>query len=143
MDQLLSFLKEFDIANALPETAVFTTQLRWTMAILMLIGPLLLIGLGAWYYFLPRTRINDPLGFQGLQRIEDKKTWLFAQRLAGLGYGILGIALFVVFGVLCLFFIAMTTDVIAVCTFVCVMIELLLTLAVWIGIQILTAKNSN
>ena len=108
------------------------------MAILVLIGPLLLIGLGAWYHFLPRTKINDPLGFQGLRRIEDKKTWMYAQRLAGLGYGILGIALFVVFGVLCLFFIAMTPDVIATCTFVCVIIELLLTLAVWLGVQFLT-----
>lgn len=142
MDQLLSFFKEFDIANFLPESEAFFSSLRADMALIVLIGPLLLLVLGAWYYFLPRPQAGDALGFRGLRKIEDTKTWLHAQKLAGLGYGILGLALFVIFGVLCLFFGAMSPDTVATCGFICVIIELILTLIVWIGIQIMIQKES-
>ena len=142
MDQLLSFFKEFDIVNFLPESEAFLGSLRTNVALIVLIGPILLLAVGAWYYFLPRTQVGDPLGFRGLRKIEDTKTWLYAQKLAGLGYGIVGAALFVVFGILCLFFGAMAPDAVATCAFICVIIELILTLIVWIGVQFLIQKNT-
>ena len=141
MDRLLSLFKDFDIANVLPEADVFLRQMRLNLALILLIGPILLLLLGAWYYFLPRQEVGDPLGFRGLFRISGQKAWLQAQRLAGLGYGILGAALFVVFGIMSLFFGAMLPDAIANTVFVCVIIELILTLIVWIGIQLLSRKK--
>lgn len=141
MDSLLSFFKEFDIANLMPEADVYLRQLRLDLALILLIGPILLLLLGAWYYFLPRQEVGDSLGFRGLFRISDQKTWLQAQKLAGLGYGILGAALLVVFGIMSLFFGAMAPDAIANTVLVCVIIELILTLIVWIGIQLLSRNK--
>lgn len=141
MDQLLSFLKEFDIANLLPEAEVFLDQFRLNMALITLLGPVLLIGLGAWYFFCPREQVGDPLGFRGLIPIREQSAWLYSQRLAGIGYGLVGIATTVVFGILCLFFGAMAPMTVATCAFVCVIIELLLTLTVWLGVPFLTRKE--
>lgn len=142
MDQLLSLLKEFDIANFLPKAETFVDQLRLDLALLVLICPLLLLALGAWYYFLPREKVDDPLGFRGLRKVRSKQAWQYSQRIAGMGYGILGIAMVVVFGILCLFFGAMSPTSAATCAFVCVIIELILTLIVWVGIQVLTWNRS-
>lgn len=141
MDQLLSFFKEFDIANLMPEADAFVSQLRGDLALIVLLGPILLLLLGAWYFFLPRQEVGDSLGFRGILPIKDEKTWRQAQRIAGLGYGVLGAALLVVFGVLCLFFGAMAPETVASCAFICVIVELILTLIVWIGIQALSRKK--
>lgn len=142
MDKLLSLLKNFEMTDLLPEADVFLGQLRLWMALLVLLGPVLMIGIGAWFYFFPRTRVGDNLGFQGLSPITEKPAWDYAQKMAGMGYGIAGIALLAVFGVLCLFFGLMSPDAMATCTIICVIIELLLTLAVWLGVQFLTRTKS-
>jgi multidrug transporter EmrE-like cation transporter len=46
MDSLLSFFKEFDIANLMPEADVYLRQLRLDLALILLIGPILLLLLG-------------------------------------------------------------------------------------------------
>jgi len=142
MDQLLSFFKEFDMVNFLPEMEAFLRSLRWNIALIVLIGPILLLVVGAWYYFLPRSQVNDPMGFRGFRKINNSKTWFYAQKVAGMGFGILGLALFVLFGVLSLFFGVMSPDTVATCAFICVIIELILTLLVWVSIQLQIQKRN-
>ena len=47
MSNLFSFLKEFDMSAILPEMSKFESQLAWWMRIILVIGPLVMVFLGA------------------------------------------------------------------------------------------------
>lgn len=141
MDELLSLLKEFDIVNLLPAADQFMGQLRLLFGLAVMAGPLTLLGLGLWYYFAPPGEANHRAGFRTYHSMGSVAAWRYAQKLAGIGYGGLGAVLTVIMGILCLFYGLMGIGTVATCALVCVILQLLLTLTVWIGIQVLVYRE--
>ena len=93
MKDILSLLQDFDVANFLPEPDKFLKNLEGFMRLLVLAGPLVLLVLGAWYYFAPPKEANHSVGFRTYWGMGSVEAWRFAQKLAGLGYGVLGAVL--------------------------------------------------
>lgn len=141
MDDILSLLQDFDVANFLPEPDKFLKDLEGIMRLIVLAGPLVLLVLGAWYYFAPPKEANHSVGFRTYWGMGSVEAWRFSQRLAGLGYGVLGAVLTVVMLLVSFTFRGENAFVMANVAMVCVVIELILVLLVWVVLQMLIYKT--
>ena len=132
MSDILSFFQDFDFAKLLPEPEKFMNSLEGWIRFFVLLGPLVLLGLGIWYYYYPPKEANYRAGFRTYFGMGSVEAWLFAQKLAGKAYLILGGVLSAVMLVISLFFSgknAMATIIVAL---ICVIVELALVVAVWV-----------
>lgn len=139
MDKILSFF-QMDIAEMLPEMESFLSDLEGTVRLIVLLGPLILLALGAWYYFIPPKEANHRAGFRTYFTMGSVEAWRFAQKLAGMGYMVLGGALTVIMGIISIFFNGKAALAMINTALVCVIIELILVLVVWIGVHILVLR---
>lgn len=104
MEELKSAADGFDIAALIPELGDLLDLLVPLMRLLVLAGPIALLGLGVYYFFFAPKEANHRCGYRfhyGMARVG---VWRFTQRLAGLVYGPLGLVLTVVMGIICAFF---------------------------------------
>lgn len=137
MDDILSLLQDFDVANFLPAPEQFLRSLEGWTRFFVLLGPLLLAALGACYYFAPPKEANHSFGFRTYWGMGSVQAWLFAQRLAGMGYMAVGGALTVLMGLISITFRGAKALSMINTALVCVLIELLIVLALWIGLNML------
>ncbi len=137
MDAIFSFLQDFDVANLLPEAEQFLRELEGWTRFGVLLGPLLLVALGAFYYFAPPREANHAFGFRTYWGMGSVQAWLFAQKLAGMGYMAVGGALTILMGLISLSFRGHAALSMINTALVCVLIELLGTLALWVCLNIL------
>ena len=92
---------ELDLGALIPSVDTLLGKLDLLMRILVMAGPLCLFGFGLFYFLFPPKEANYKAGYRfryGMSRIE---VWQFMQRLAGMVYGILGLVLTVVMGIIC------------------------------------------
>ena len=135
MDKIMSLLKEFDIAGMLPEMGKFLGTITVFLRLILLAGPVLMVGLGVIYFFFPPKEANYTLGYRTRWSMSSVEVWTYAQRIAGLVYmclgGLLTIAMIVVE-------IAMTKEVLGMLmtALICVVIQIGLAIAAWIVIEI-------
>ena len=139
MDALLSLLEGFDLNNFIPP---LDTVMGWVLLIArlaVLIGPLLLLGFGLWYYLRPPKEANYSIGFRAVYGMGSVTAWQYTQRLAGLIWGALGIVLTVVMLIISLTYSseALADAVWSAC--VCLIVELALVLISVIAINVIVA----
>ena len=137
MDDILSLLQDFDVANFLPEPDQFLKDLEGWTRFFVLLGPLVLVALGACYYFAPPKEANHAFGFRTYWGMGSVQAWLFAQKLAGMGYMAVGSALTVLMGLISISFRGHAAFSMITTAVICVFIELLIVLALWIILNIL------
>nr|MBQ8245423.1 SdpI family protein [Oscillospiraceae bacterium] len=141
MSELLSLLKEFDIAKLLPDMSTFVGQLAAWMRLCLLLGPLVIAGLGAVYYFIPPKEANHALGYRSKWSMSSVEVWQYAQRIAGMIYMVLGGGLFVVMLVMALIIGIMQPVSMAVTVFICVLIQVLLIIGAHFVVEKLLRKH--
>lgn len=135
MDGIISFLKNFDIANLVPEMGKFLGSIKFWMVALSMLGPLLMLALGLMYYHKPPKEANYSWGFRTYFTMGSVEVWQFTQAVAGKCWIILGgfmAAAALVMGVILCFFNA---EVVVVYAAIIVAIELVLVIASWIWIN--------
>ena len=140
MDDILSLLQDFDVANFLPAPDKFLNNLEGWVRLLILAGPLVMLVLGAWYYFAPPKEANHAAGFRTYYSMGSVKAWLFAQKLAGMTYMALGGALTVVMLIVSLFFNGEKAMAMITAALICVILEVILIGAAWAVLNILIMK---
>ena len=92
---------ELDLGALIPSVDTLLGKLDLLMRILVMAGPLCLFGFGLFFFLFPPKEANYKAGYRfhyGMSRIQ---VWQFMQRLAGMVYGILGLVLTVVMGIIC------------------------------------------
>lgn len=141
MSELLSLLKEFDMAKLMPDMSTFLGQLAFWLRLCLLAGPLVLSGLGAVYYFIPPKEANHALGFRSRWSMSSVQVWQYAQRLAGMIYMILGGTLFVVMLVMALIIGAMEPVGMAITVLVCVIVQMALVIGAHVVIESMLRKH--
>ena len=141
MDAIFDLLKEFDIANSLPEMPEYIRQLAGWMRFLLLLGPLVMAGMGAWFYFAPAKEPNHSLGFRTKWSMASLAAWRYAQRQSGMIYMILGGCLAVITLVLSLLFGLMSPLAMAVITLLCVIAETVLAVGAYLLVEKLLRKH--
>lgn len=140
MSDILSFFQDFDFAKLLPEPGDFMNSLEGWTRFFVLLGPLVLLGLGIWYYYCPPKEANYRAGFRTYFGMGSVEAWMFAQKLAGKAYLILGGVLTAVMLVISLFFSGKNAMATMITALICVIVELLLVIAVWVLIYMLVYR---
>ena len=96
MDKLLSLFDNFDLTKILPDLQKLFSDIRTWAGLLVLIGPLVLLGVGLYYMFFTPREANHRTGFRTPFGMGSVSAWRFSQRIAGLVYAGLGLVLLVV-----------------------------------------------
>ena len=139
MDKILSLFQQ-DIGELLPDMDSFLSGFAGFVRLALLAGPVILLVLGLWYTFLPPKEANHRAGFRTYITMGSIQVWRFAQKLAGIIYMVLGGILTVVMFIVSLFFsnenpVAMITT-----ALICVIIQLILVVLVWLLINALVFR---
>ncbi len=141
MSDILSVLQDFDLGNFLPEPEKFMNSLEGWVRFFVLLGPLLLLGLGLWYYYFPPKEANFKAGFRTYFGMGSVEAWRFAQHIAGRAYMFLGGGLTVLMFLISLFFNGKKAMGMIITALICVIVELLLVIAVWVLIYMLVYRT--
>lgn len=135
MEEIFALLDGFDLNNFIPELDTVLGQVELIVRICVLAVPLVVLALGLWYYFLPPKEANHYVGFRTFWGMSSVGAWRFAQRLAGIVWGALGLVLAVVMFFISLGFRGMDVMDMVWTGFVCVIWQLVLVLISYIGIN--------
>lgn len=104
MEKITAFFDGIDLAKLVPEMDTLLGKIQTATSLALIIGPILMLILGLWYYFLPPKEANHRAGFRTWFGMGSVEAWLFTQRLAGLVWGGLGLVLTIIMGIICLSF---------------------------------------
>ncbi len=96
-----SLLSDFDPAALIPELDAILGSLEPILRVLVLAGPLSLLGLGMWYLLAPTQEANYSVGYRFYWGMSSVESWGFSQKLAGVVWSILGFMLTIIMSFIC------------------------------------------
>ena len=104
--------------------------------LLVLIGPLLLLGFGIFYTFFAPKEANHSLGYRFFYAMSRVKVWQHAQRLAGITYTALGGLLLIIMGLISLSFDSLVAPDLVWLAVKCLIWEVVLTIIATLAVNI-------
>ncbi len=137
---IITKLFEIDFTAFVPELPVFLGLVRGLLVLAVLAGPISMVVLGGLYLFKPTPEANYRFGFRTYFGMGSVEAWQFSQRMAGLVFGALGIALTVIMLIVMLFFIGKNLQQIAAICLVVLIIQAVLILAARLVVAFLARK---
>lgn len=132
---------ELNLGALVPSIGTVVGLIEFVLWLLVLAGPLMLLGFGLLYRYRPPAEANYSLGYRFWWGMASLEAWRYTQRLAGIIWTILGGALTVIMLVVCIILQCNDTMTLAIGAAICVGIELLLTAAACITINVLVMKK--
>lgn len=138
--ELISKLFDMDLSKLVPKLPAFLGFMHTLLALAVLIGPILLVVLGALYLFKPAPEANFKYGFRTYFGMGSIEAWQFSQKIAGLIFGALGALLLIIMFIVVLTFIKKDLFQIAGTAIVCLIWEAVLTLAARLAASFLCWK---
>ncbi len=136
MDKLTGLLNDFEIANILPNLESFSGKIVFLLRLCVMAGPLILLGLGLWYLFLPPQEANYRAGFRTLWGMGSVAAWHFVQRIAGLSFTALGFLLSAIMAIICSRYRKIDLLAAAESAFRCLLWEVILIIICTVAIQV-------
>ena len=130
-------LFDLDLAKFVPEMSAFLGGLRALLVLAILIGPVLLVTLGAMYLLRPAPEANFKYGFRTYFGMGSVEAWRFSQKIAGLAFGALGIVLLLIMFIVVLTFFKKDLFQIANTAIVCLIWQAILSLIARLVVAIL------
>jgi hypothetical protein len=130
-------LFDLDLAKFVPEMPAFLGGLRALLVLAILIGPILLVTLGAMYLLKPAPEANFKYGFRTYFGMGSIEAWRFSQKIGGLAFGGLGAVLLLVMFIVVLTFFKKDLFQIANTAIVCLIWQAALALIARITVGIL------
>lgn len=147
MEAITAFMESFDISKLLPELGKFISDLRFWAGLFMLIGPMIMLLLGLWYFFLPTKEANHHVGFRAYFGMGSPEAWCYAQKRAGLFFMIGGGALAVVSLVFVIILGGAEPMKMATTALILLMVQAIAAFGLWVALQIMLMtkfdKNGN
>lgn len=110
LKELLSGLSGSDPSALLPNLAELFEKLDGLLRILVLAGPACLLVMGLIYFFLSPREANHILGYRFYWGMSSVSAWRFTQKLAGIVWTVLGLAMGIVMYIRCAGFAGMTQE---------------------------------
>lgn len=120
----------------IPKLNTLLSDIRLWMGLLLYVGPVLLLGIGLFCFFLSPKEANHRLGYPSIYGMGSVPAWRFSQKLGGLVLGGLGLLLLIVSIIVSIVISgdplndAMTT------VYVILIIQASMTLAAYIGVEV-------
>ena len=126
MDEFKSLLEGFDPMALVPDLTAILENLDAALRVVVLAGPLCLLGLGLLYLLAAPREANHIFGYRHFWGMSSVEAWRFTQQTAGLVWGGLGLILTVVMAFFCNRFRDMSWAAMMGSALGCVLIELAL-----------------
>lgn len=104
MEKITAFFDSIDLAKLVPELDTLLGKVQTITTIALLIGPILMLAFGLWFFFLPPKEANHQAGFRTWFGMGSVAAWRFTQRLAGIVWGGLGLILTIIMGIISMTF---------------------------------------
>ena len=101
MDFFKSLLSDFDPMALVPNLTLAFENLDVALRVVVLLGPLCLLGLGLLYLLAPPAEANHIFGYRHFWGMSSVEAWQFTQKTAGLVWTVLGLVLTIVMAVIC------------------------------------------
>ncbi len=132
-------LTAIDLGSVLPEFQGFLSDLRFYLGLFLLIGPLVMLALGAWMFFKPIKTPTHKAGYRTYFGMGSKGAWRFTQWLAGLVWGGLGALLTVIMIIVCIAFSSMDLSAAASAGITWLIVEAAVALVAFIVVELVVA----
>ena len=126
MDFLKSLLGEFDPAALVPDLGAIFNNLDAALRVVVLAGPLCLLGLGLLYLLAPPSEANHVFGYRHFWGMSSVEAWRFTQKTAGLVWTGLGLVLTIIMAFLCNGYRELAAEAMLTSALTSVLVELLL-----------------
>jgi hypothetical protein len=94
-------MDELNLEALLPELDSLLGWVSFLVRILVMAGPLCMLGLGLYYFLAPPPEANHSAGYRFRYGMARVGSWQFMQKLAGIVYSITGLLLTVIMAFLC------------------------------------------
>ena len=137
MDNAITVL----LAAIIPELGAMLADMRFWLGFAMLVGPVLLMLLGAYYYFLAPGEANHKAGYRTYYGMGSVEAWRFTQGLAGKVWGFMGAGLAVAAIVGCIVMGVQEPQTAAVPGLVVLILEVLAVLAGFVFIETTVSRR--
>ena len=99
-----------NIGSLIPSLESLLGKLDLLVRVMMLAGPLALLGLGLYYFLLPPKEANHSAGYRFRYGMRKVKVWIFMQRTAGAVYSLVGLVLTIIMSVRCSGMVSMAPE---------------------------------
>ena len=126
IDFFKSLLSDFDPMMLLPDLAAILDKLDVALRVVVLAGPLCLLGLGLLYLLAPPAEANHIFGYRHFWGMSSVEAWQFTQKTAGLVWTGMGLVMTVVMAFICNSYRDMAWEAMLVSALTSVFVELLL-----------------
>ncbi len=127
MAHSLNFLlADADPAALLPDLWAIFGHLDATLRVVVLAGPLCLLGLGLMYLLSPPAEANHTFGYRHFWGMSSVESWHYTQKTAGLVWTALGLAMTIAMAFICNSYRDMAWEAMLFSALVSVVVELLL-----------------
>lgn len=140
MEKLMSIFEGFDIeklGGMLPSAESLMNGLTGWMVLLVLAGPLLMLGFGIYYLFFAPKEANHAMGYRFFYAMSRVEVWQHAQRLAGVAYAALGGILLLIIGLISMRFGRMAPPDMVWLAVKCLIWEVVLVIVATLAVDIL------
>jgi len=121
MNSITAFFDKIDFTKLVPELDTLLGRLQAVASWALMIGPIVMLIFGLWYFFLPPKEANHKVGFRTWFGMGSVEAWRFTQRLAGVVWTGLGIVLLVIAIITSLTFGGKDVMQIATSAFICLL----------------------
>ena len=126
VDFLKSLLSDFDPVALLPDLWAIFDNLDAVLRVVVLAGPLCLLGLGLLYLLFPPAEANHIFGYRHFWGMASVDAWQYTQKIAGLVWTGLGLAMTIAMSFICNAYRDMAWEAMLFSALVSVIAELLL-----------------
>ena len=132
---------EMNLGALLPSMGTVVGLIEFALWLLVLAGPLMLLGFGLLFRYRPPAEANFGVGYRFWWGMASLEAWRYTQRLAGIIWTLLGGALTGIMLIVCTILQFQDTMTMAIGAAICVGIELVLVAAACITINVLVMKK--
>ena len=126
VDFLKSLLSDFDPVALLPDLWAVFDNLDAVLRVVVLAGPLCLLGLGLLYLLFPPAEANHIFGYRHFWGMASVDAWQYTQKIAGLVWTGLGLAMTIAMSFICNAYRDMAWEAMLFSALTSVVVELLL-----------------
>ncbi|MBQ9762716.1 MAG: SdpI family protein [Oscillospiraceae bacterium] len=94
-------MEELDFSSYLPDLPGLLAEISQFLRILVMVGPLAILGLGLYYFLAAPKEANHSVGYRFRYGMAKARSWQFMQRVAGIGFSLLGLTLTIIMAIQC------------------------------------------
>ena len=141
MEIITAILEGFDLGKIIPDLSTFLGRLQTVAGIAVVVGPLVMLVTGIWYWLYPPKEANHKIGFRTYFGMGSVEAWRFTQLLAGKVWSVLGGVLTLVSLILCLTFGGKDAMQVVNTASVMLIIQAILTFFGWLTVTIIVTTT--